>query len=730
MGPLEGVESLKPLRAWQKEALDEWRKHGRRAVIEAVTGSGKTEVGIAATLEAVAEGRRVLVVVPSRDLLRQWHERLVGASGALRVGRRGDANQDSFRQFDVIVSTVQSAVMPAAEKPPAGSLIVADEVHRYAADSFAKVLSTSSFDHRLGLTATLERSDDGIDRVLLPFFENVISGCTYQRGYKDGILAPVNVALVPVPFSPRERARYDNLDEIARGERTNLIGRFGCRAEPFGSFLQDVQMLAKDDFSGDASVRSARRYLKAFSDRRDLLASISGKEEALAEIAPLLERSSRALVFAETMSASASAAETLLKVGIAAAPYTSDLTRNERIALLRRFKHGSLTALAAPRVLDEGIDVPEADVAIVLAASRTRRQMIQRMGRVLRPKADGRAAVFVILYAEGSSEDPKNGAHGTFLEQLTEIAQNLETVEVHSVPAVVKEWLPEVKDHEGQALTENDRELAETATATVAQSAAIIQRASAHIRSVVTSAVRFNRCESVDEILRAIVDLGPDEAEILIRRFGLDGEEPLDNSSIAAQLDRTYDEVVQLGDDALGRIQLPGVSSRVSDDGSAATRAEHIEGQNQTSVREPELGQRHDPPLVEHPSHRAGDNSAHVDVKKGPQKPFGTRRIQLPTKTSDRPRNRGTGNRVAIYMECEGGFVPGAVLDTSDWSVVLDYAIVGRRKFEGPDEAALAQLRFYGDSERSTVDGWSLWKVKKSGQPIASLRTMPTEVQA
>ncbi|MCR8897185.1 DEAD/DEAH box helicase [Gordonia sp. GONU] len=721
---------MKPLRAWQQEALDEWRKHGRRAVVEAVTGSGKTEVGIAATLEAVAEGRRVLVVVPSRDLLRQWHERLVAASGALRVGRRGDAHQDSFRHFDVIVSTVQSAVMPAAEKPPAGSLLVADEVHRYGAESFAKVLSASSFDHRLGLTATLERSDDGIGRVLLPFFENVISGCTYQRGYEDGILAPVNVALVPVPFSPRERARYDDLDEVARGERTNLINKFGCRAEPFGSFLQDVQLLAKDDFSGDASVRSARRYLKAFADRRDLLASISGKEEALAAIAPVLEQSSRSLVFAETMSASASAAQTLLQVGIAAAPYTSDLTRNERVALLGSFKRGSITALAAPRVLDEGIDVPEADVAIVLAASRTRRQMIQRMGRVLRPKADGRAAVFVILYAEASSEDPENGAHGTFLEQLTDIAQHLETVEVHSVPAVVKDWLPEVRDNNGQILGEDDQELAEAATISVAQRAATIQRASAHIRTVVASAVRFERCESVDEILRAIVELDPHEADILIRRFGLDGDEPLDNGSIAARLNRTYDEVVQLGDEALGRIQLPGVSSRASDDRSATTHTEPLKGRNEVSVKDPELGQRHVSQPVDHPSRRAGDDSVHVDVEQRPQKPFGTRRIQLPTKASERPRNPESGNTVPIYMECEGGFVPGAVLDTSDWSVVLDYAIVGRRNFEGPDEAALAQLRFYGDSERSRVDGWALWKVKQSGEPIASLRTMPTEVQA
>ncbi|UCZ90710.1 DEAD/DEAH box helicase [Gordonia sp. WA4-43] len=655
---------MKQLRAWQEEALDEWRKRGRRGVIEAVTGSGKTEVGIAATLEAVAVGRRVLVVVPSRDLLRQWHERLVAADDSLRVGRRGDAYQDSFRHFDVIVSTVQSAVMPAVERPPDGSLVVADEVHRYAAESFAKVL-THSFDHRLGLTATLERSDNGIEQVLMPFFENVISGCTYQRGYEDGILAPVNVALVPVPFAPRERARYDHLDEVARAERANLISRHGCRAEPFGTFLKDVQLLAKDDFGGDPSVRPARRYLKAFSERRDLLASLSGKEQALAEIAPGLERSSRTLAFAETKSAAASAAETLLQEGVAAAPYTSDLTRKERIALLKSFKNGSLTALAAPRVLDEGIDVPEADVGIVLAASRTRRQMIQRMGRVLRPKADGRAAMFLIFYAEGSSEDSKNGAHGTFLEQLTEIAQHLETIEVHSVPALMREWLPELDKH-GEALSRYEHELAATATTTVAESAAMTQQASAHIRSVVASAVRFKQCKGVDEILRALVELDPEEAEILIRRFGLDGEDPLDNSSIAVHMKRDYDEVVQLGDSALRKIQLPEVQPRKSDDAPVTIPAVRTEDRDGVSVRTPELGQGKRGPRVEDVNRRAGESKAQGETEQGSQRPFGTRKILLPTMTSKRPRNLVTHNTIPIYMECEVGFVPGAVLDTND----------------------------------------------------------------
>lgn len=168
----------RPLRAWQVEALGKWRAAGRRGVIEAVTGSGKTEVGVAAVAEALAEDRQVLIIVPSRDLLRQWYERFASTEFRARVGRRGDGFTDTFHRRDVLISTVHSSIDEASrDRPGSGALIVADEVHRYGAESFAKALS-AAFELRLGLTATFERSDDGVEKVLTPYFGTTIVGCT------------------------------------------------------------------------------------------------------------------------------------------------------------------------------------------------------------------------------------------------------------------------------------------------------------------------------------------------------------------------------------------------------------------------------------------------------------------------------------------------------------------------------------------------------------------------
>lgn len=88
--------------------------------------------------------------------------------------------------------------------------------------------------------------------------------------------------------------------------------------------------------------------------------------------------------------------------------------KEERSTLFESFKAGKLKAVVAPLVLDEGVDVPEADLAVILASTKTKRQMIQRMGRVLRKKEDGRLARFALLFVEGTSEDPGSGAHEDF----------------------------------------------------------------------------------------------------------------------------------------------------------------------------------------------------------------------------------------------------------------------------------------------------------------------------
>jgi len=441
-----------PPRAWQIEALDAWRAADRRGVVEAVTGTGKTAVGILAAAEAIESGRRVLILVPGRDLLDQWYEKVGKEIPGRKIGRFGDGCDDGLAENHVVVSTVQSAcrrrMLPAGQS----GLLIADEVHRYGADAFANALE-EEFDQRLGLTATYEREDNGLEQYVTPYFLSSTNGrrsrspvvmhCDYERALADDILARFRIGLVGVSLTPSEQEEYDEYDEAAKKTRSALIRNYGCPESPFGEFMRAANQLAEGGNEDSRATRVARQYLNAFSKRRALLAESDRKAAALDQLAPVLARADRGLVFTETKLSAESAAAILRQRGIAAQDFTSDLKRDERKQRLRHFKEGRIRVLAAPRVLDEGVDVPEADVGVIVAASRSRRQMIQRMGRIIRPKEDRHPAVFFVLYVRGTAEDPDLGGHGTFLKAMTDTAEEVHVFSPSAGTSDLLAWFAE-----------------------------------------------------------------------------------------------------------------------------------------------------------------------------------------------------------------------------------------------------------------------------------------------
>ena len=168
---------------------------------------------------------------------------------------------------------------------------------------------------------------------------------------------------------------------------------------------------------------AAKRYISAVNKRRKLLANTPKKSEALTSLVAAINNSNRTIIFTETISGVTEIFNLLRASGIATEQLHSELHPHERVAALHMFATGQCKALVAAKVLDEGIDVPEADLAIIVSATKTRRQMIQRMGRVLRPKKDGRPARFVLVYVAGTSEDPANGAHDAFFNEVIEISK-------------------------------------------------------------------------------------------------------------------------------------------------------------------------------------------------------------------------------------------------------------------------------------------------------------------
>jgi RNA polymerase primary sigma factor len=390
---------------WQLDALVAWLRCGRRGVVEAVTGAGKTELAIAAASDALRRGRFVLVLVPSRVLMEQWHTALRATLPGARIGRLGDAGRDTAETCDVLVATRHSA---AAYKPvppgPAGGLLIADECHGLGGKTLRRALLTA-YEERLGLTATLERSDDAVTELLLPFFGGICFRYGFEKAIADGVCARPRVAFVGVPLSDVERGEYVAVEQRLVTARQHLRRVRDMPVESFGDFLAAVAHLAERDAGADG--RAARDYLDAFSKRRQIVARSTGKYELLGRLAPAIKDSEGALVFTETVRA-ANHAINRLDPHVAVELITGSTARGQRREILDDLRVRTLDAVAAPRVLDEGIDVPDANLGVVMSASRTRRQMIQRMGRILRRKRAGVAARFVIMFAKDTLEDPSN----------------------------------------------------------------------------------------------------------------------------------------------------------------------------------------------------------------------------------------------------------------------------------------------------------------------------------
>jgi superfamily II DNA or RNA helicase len=405
---------------WQREALDAWRRRGGRGVVEAVTGTGKTIVGVAAATAELDNGGQVLVLVPTIELAEQWTRVLARHGPATaHIGRLGGGHRDDLARHDIVVAVVNSARDADLRPRRPGGLLVVDECHRYGSDT-NHVALRAPFPRRLGLSATYARADDGHVTRLDPYFGGTCYRIGYERAIRDGIIAPFTVTLRGVELTPVERGEYDDLTAAMSAARARLIAAADVSPEPGGAFLATVARLARGEH-GAATV-AARRFLGALQQRRQLLADTSAKTEALDALTPTLACCERAIVFTLSIAAAEGASARLRSRGVPTAAVHSQLHDDERRVAMARFAGGELRVLAAPQVLDEGVDVPAADLAVILAASRSRRQMIQRMGRVLRRKPEGRAARFIIVYARATVEDPALGAHEGFLDEITPVA--------------------------------------------------------------------------------------------------------------------------------------------------------------------------------------------------------------------------------------------------------------------------------------------------------------------
>ena len=278
------------------------------------------------------------------------------------------------------------------------------------------------YDERLGLTATLERSDDAVTELLLPYFGGICHRYGFEQAIADGVCAPPRVAFVGVALSVDERAEYIATEQQLVSARHHLRQVRDMPLEPFGDFLAAVAHLAERDAGADG--RAAREYLDAFSKRRQIVAQSSGKYELLGQLAPAIREARRRAGVHRDRARREPRHQPARSARVDRPDHRVDGARVSGGRSSTTCASGSSTPSPRHACSTKASTCPTRTSAIVMSASRTRRQMIQRMGRILRRKQPGVAARFVIMFAKDTLEDPANRIERDgFLDEIERISE-------------------------------------------------------------------------------------------------------------------------------------------------------------------------------------------------------------------------------------------------------------------------------------------------------------------
>ncbi len=368
-------QNLHSLRTDQSEALSAWLRT-RRGVVVMPTGTGKTEVALHAIQQVSTS---VLVVSPVRDLMYQWHDRILSATG-VDAGIIGDG---VYRVSPVSVTTYDSASIHMPRLGNQFEFLIFDECHHLPGQMRRDAARMSAAPFRLGLTATPERRD-GEHQVL----DEIIGPRLYTQGIKSArgkTLADYDVIRISVHLTPEERTRYEALGKTVR----EFIAK---QREDTPNY--DWQALCSD--SGHNP--SARAAMIAFHSKRSI-EDRAGEKLRIIEDLFRLHTGEPVIIFCGS---NAMARDISLRFLIPC--LLSHCRKRERQDILAGLQEGRYPALVANRVLDEGIDLPEVNVAIVVGGGSGTRQALQRLGRVLRKNRYGRACFYEIVTANTRDE--------------------------------------------------------------------------------------------------------------------------------------------------------------------------------------------------------------------------------------------------------------------------------------------------------------------------------------
>ena len=358
------------LREWQETAFPLWWNR-KRGIVKVVTGGGKTVFAIHCLKQYLEENpsNSILIVVPSIALLDQWYEGLLQSYDTNQLSLNGGG--EHLEELSMItISTIDSVKNIIDKFDASQSLLIVDECHKIGTEKRGETL-TNNWHATLGLSATPERDyDDNFYIIIKKILGDIIFDYDYIDAREDEVIVNFKLLYAYAAMTPEEEDEYKKFTKSIQ-RRAATIGGNNMNDYPLKMMIFNRARMVKNSKNRiPFGIELLQKY------KRDSWIVFTENKKQAKEFNTIINTK-----------------------GYQSAIYNTDLDASEREENLNNFKSGNLNVLVSCTALDEGFDMPEADGAMILSASSSKRQRIQRMGRVLRITANKQNALIVTVYS-------------------------------------------------------------------------------------------------------------------------------------------------------------------------------------------------------------------------------------------------------------------------------------------------------------------------------------------
>ena len=374
---------------YQKEALNAWAREGFKGSVIAATGFGKSRVAALAigySLDELVESgdtdTRCLVLVPTVQLQEQFPHELK------KWGFENYLDRIDFMCYQSAHNLEDKHY----------HVVVCDEIHLGLSEVYRQFFDKNTFDRLLCLTATIP--EDPEYRMVLVNLAPPCFTITLDECVNAGFVADYEIYCIGVDLDESERASYDGYHKMFVKMKA-ILGRYGQ--------FQHAQDILAGRIPGNKGV--AAQYMNSIRGRRQTVQEASAKIQSAADVVRHYE-GEKILTFGGTNKFTDRVAD---KIG--APVYHSGKTAKQKREALENFKSGECKVLCSTKALNQGMDVPDVGIGIIVGLESKALPMIQRLGRIIRKDGDKIGKIY-IFYVKHSQEEK-------WLEQATKTLNNV-----------------------------------------------------------------------------------------------------------------------------------------------------------------------------------------------------------------------------------------------------------------------------------------------------------------